>query len=142
MITNKKEEAMEKTWGSKLIAYSVGVNFSHFGLKYDDQKQYAESFGENPETFKVEPRKQAIVDGYHVGNSLLEGIKFIVEVCDDGSLSVQSPKVSEDYMNTLNEKLWLERIIEHAIKHEDMFTGMDGTEDINLIMTDGKYNFE
>jgi hypothetical protein len=36
MITNKKEEAMEKTWGSKLIAYSVGVNFSHFDLKDDD----------------------------------------------------------------------------------------------------------
>ena len=116
-------------------------NYSHFGLKDEDQKEYAEAFGENPETFRIEPRKQATIDGYCVGERLLEGIQFIITVHDDGTLSAETPEDAKLYMDDLNEEKWLKKVVEEA-KTRDMFEGLDGVEDINLIMDDGRYNFE
>ena len=113
-------------------------NFSHFGLKDEDQEMYAEAFGT---TGKIEPRKQAMIDGYSFGDRLLEGVMFIITIQDDGSLSAEVHPNYAAYFNQLNTQMWLERALENAIV-TDMFEGMDGAVDINLVMDDGRYNFE
>jgi len=116
-------------------------NYSHFGIKDEDQVAYAEAMGKDPNTFKVESRKQAKLDGYYIGDRLLEGIDFIFTVNDDGTLSVETPKESQSYMDNLNEEKWLRMALDYA-KSRDFFEGLDGLEDINLVMTNGDYNFE
>ena len=122
--------------------YTTEDNYSHFGVKDEDQVVYAEAMGKiTDHTFKVESRKQAKINGYHVDERLLEGISFIFTVNDDGTLSVETPKSAQDYMDGLNQEKWLKLALGKA-KKIDFFEGLDGLEDINLIMTDGFYNFE
>ena len=121
--------------------YTTEDNYSYFRVKDKDQVGYAEAFGENPETFKVEPRKQAKLDGYSVGERLLEGMHFLLTINDDGRLSVETPQSAKDYMSKLNEERWLKQALDY-VKDNDLFEGLDGLEDINLVMTNGEYNFE
>ena len=110
--------------------YTTETNYSHFGVKDEDQ-----------DNFKVEPRKQAKLDGYRVGERLLEGMHFLLTINDDGTLSVETPQSAKDYMSKLNEERWLKEALDYA-KDNDFFEGLDGLEDINLVMTNGEYNFE
>ena len=110
--------------------YTTEDNYSHFGVKDEDQ-----------DNFKVEPRKQAKLDGYRVGERLLEGMHFLLTINDDGTLSVETPQSAKDYMSKLNEERWLKQALDYA-KDNDFFEGIDGLEDINLVMTNGEYNFE
>lgn len=112
--------------------YTTEDNYSHFGVKDKDQKYF---------NFKVEPRKQAKLDGYSVGERLLEGMHFLLTINDDGRLSVETPQSAKDYMSKLNEERWLEQALDY-VKDNDFFEGLDGLEDINLVMTNGEYNFE
>ena len=41
-------------------------NYSHFGIKDEDQVEYAEAMGKDPNIFKVEPRKQAKLERYNI----------------------------------------------------------------------------
>jgi hypothetical protein len=102
-------------------------DFSYFGLK--------------PEHGNIEPTKQAWFDGYSIGDRLLEGVKFICTVLDDGTLSVEVHERHRSYVSDLNEEKWLTRALDYAMKNH-MFTGMDGKSDLGLITTDGKYSFE
>ena len=110
--------------------YTTENSYSHFGVKDKDQ-----------DNFKVEPRKQAKLDGYSVGDRLLEGMHFLLTINDDGTLSVETPQSAKDYMSKLNEERWLKQALDYA-KDNDFFEGLDGLEDINLVMTNGEYNFE
>lgn len=112
--------------------YTTEDNYSHFGVKDKDQKYFK---------FKVEPRKQAKLDGYSVGERLLEGMHFLLTINDDGRLSVETPQSAKDYMSKLNEERWLKQALDYA-KDNDFFEGLDGLEEINLVMTNGQYNFE
>ncbi len=112
--------------------YTTENNYSYFGVKDKDQKYFK---------FKVEPRKQAKLDGYSVGDRLLEGMHFLLTINDDGTLSVETPQSAKDYMSKLNEERWLKQALDYA-KDNDFFEGLDGLEDINLVMTNGEYNFE
>jgi len=112
--------------------YTTENNYSHFGVKDEDQKYF---------NFKMEPRKQAKLDGYSVGDRLLEGMHFLLTINDDGRLSVETPQSAKDYMSKLNEERWLKKALDYA-KDNDFFEGLDGIEDINLVMTNGQYNFE
>ena len=112
--------------------YTTEDNYSHFGVKDKDQKYFK---------FKVEPRKQAKLDGYSVGERLLEGMHFLLTINDDGRLSVETPQSAKDYMSKLNEERWLKQALDY-VKDNDLFEGLDGLEDINLVMTNGEYNFE
>lgn len=112
--------------------YTTEDNYSHFGVKDKDQKYFK---------FKVEPRKQAKLDGYSVGERLLEGMHFLLTINDDGRLSVETPQSAKDYMSKLNEERWLEQALDY-VKDNDFFEGLDGLEEINLVMTNGQYNFE
>jgi hypothetical protein len=109
--------------------YSTRNDYSHFGLTQEDQDEYGE----------VTDSKQALMDGYSFGDRQLEGVMFIVTVEEDGRLSVQTSPEYADYMSSLNEEMWLEEALDYA-ERNDMFEGLDGTEDIGLIMTNGDYN--
>ena len=106
-------------------------NFSHFGVEEEYQKHYDK---------RIEPRKQAKFDGYSFGDRLLEGVMFIATIQDDGTMSVAVDPRHENYFNQLNTTMWLEKALDFAMRN-DVFEGMDGVEDINLIMTNGKPNF-
>lgn len=112
--------------------YTTENNYSYFGVKDKDQKYF---------NFKIEPRKQAKLDGYSVGDRLLEGMHFLLTINDDGRLSVETPQSAKDYMSKLNEERWLKQALDYA-KDNDFFEGLDGLEDINLVMNNGEYNFE
>ena len=110
--------------------YTKENNYSYFGVKDEDQ-----------DNFRIEPRKQAKLDGYRVGERLLEGMHFLLTINDDGRLSVETPQSAKDYMSKLNEERWLKQALDY-VKDNDLFEGLDGLEDINLVMTNGEYNFE
>ena len=114
--------------------YTTENNYSYFGVKDEDQKYF---------NFKMEPRKQAKLDGYSVGDRLLEGMHFLLTINDDGRLSVEIPQSAKDYISKslINEERWLKKALDYA-KDNDFFEGLDGIEDINLVMTNGEYNFE
>jgi hypothetical protein len=105
------------------------INFSHFGLK------------EKGGNVSIENTNQAKIEGYDFGDRLLEGIKFIVTIEDDTSLSVKVDPRAEGYFGQLNEELWLDKALKHALRH-DVFESMEGSEDIGLIMGNGQYNTE
>ena len=66
---------------------------------------------------------------------------FLLTINDDGRLSVETPQSAKDYMSKLNEERWLKQALDY-VKDNDFFEGLDGLEDINLVMTNGEYNFE
>jgi len=118
--------------------YTTETNYSHFGVKDKDQKYFKLLYSDD---FSVKPRKQAKLDGYSVGERLLEGMHFLLTINDDGTLSVETPQSAKDYMSKLNEERWLKQALDYA-KDNDFFEGLDGLGDINLVMTNGEYNFE
>ena len=63
----------------------------------------------------------ALIDGYHVGDRLLEGLKFEIRIEDDGTFTTQDPKGYEAYLEGLNMPLWRARVVEYA-KKQDLFT--------------------
>lgn len=65
--------------------------------------------------------EMSLLDGYGVGDRLLEGVMFECRQNDDNTFDVAiSPKHAE-YFSKLNEKKWLGEIKE-AAKHQDVFT--------------------
>jgi hypothetical protein len=105
--------------------------FSHFGVpdEYQDENHI------------IEPRKEAMFDGYSFGDRLLEGVMFIATIEDDNTLSVKISPMSEDYFSELNESKWLDKALSFALT-TDFFEGMDGEEDLSLIRLNGKLNYE
>ena len=67
----------------------------------------------------------ALMDGYLVGERLIEGIKFELRIWPDGAdgwfFVATTPKAHRDYMKTLNESLWTARVATRARTH-DLFT--------------------
>jgi len=108
------------------------AHFSHFGVSDEDQGQYPQ---------RVEPANQAKFDGYSFGDRLLEGVMFIATIAEDGTLSVEITPEHAGYFSGLNQELWLEKALNFALGN-DLFEGMNGIEDIGLIMDDGRYNSE
>lgn len=86
--------------------------------------------------------KKAMFDGYHIGEQLLEDVKFLVAIQEDGSLKVEVEESAKEYLSQFNEKQWLDKALNFA-KTYDLFEDFNG-EDIewNLVMEDGKFNFE
>lgn len=106
-------------------------NFSHFGIpeEYQDVNN------------RVENSNQAKFDGYSFGDRMLEGVMFVATIEEDKTLSVAIDPDSADYFSDLNEKKWLKEALNFALTN-DMFEGMDGTEDVSLLRTDGTMNYE
>ena len=94
--------------------YTTENNYSYFGVKDKDQKYF---------NFKIEPRKQAKLYGYRVGDRLLEGMHFLLTINDDGRLSVETPQSAKDYISKslISEERWLKQALDVA---RDMEVGV------------------
>lgn len=55
----------------------------------------------------------AIIDGYAVGDRLLEGVKFILTILSDKVVANVHPD-DADYFKSLNQKKWLKEVREFA----------------------------
>ncbi len=63
--------------------------------------------------------QSCVIDGYSVGDRLLEGVEFHVEI-KDGKLKVSTPMPHDiEYMKDLNEKRWHKAIIEAVMDEAD-----------------------
>ena len=110
------------------------AHFSHFGVKEEYQDEYPK---------RVEPCNQARVDGYFFGDRMLEGVKFIATIQEDGTISVAVDPQHEDYFNQLNTQMWLDKALEHVLKNDAFERMIDGRlYDVGLVMDDGRYNYE
>lgn len=65
--------------------------------------------------------EMALLDGYLVGDRLLEGVMFECRQNDDGTFVIQVEESSKPYFSNLNEKKWLEEVCKKAQKY-DVFT--------------------
>ena len=76
-------------------------------------------------TFKCEgcgqEHEYALLDGYYVGDRLLEGVMFEVRIADDGTFSVAPRAGMEAYLIGLNMPHWIKLMTEYA-KKRDLFT--------------------
>lgn len=54
-----------------------------------------------------------LVDGYDVGDTLLEGVLFEIRE-SKGKLVANTPEDAKGYLAELNEKLWLKRVAKYA----------------------------
>lgn len=79
-------------------------------------------------TFKCEgcgqEHEYALLDGYYVGDRLLEGVMFEVRIADDGTFSATPCAGMEGYLIGLNMPHWIELMTKYA-KKRDLFTCPD-----------------
>lgn len=127
---NEKRKKRKTIKINNMEIISERNDFLHFGLKPEHKGGY-----------EVEETKEAWFDGYGVGERLLEGVKFICTVLDDGRLSVKVSERSQNYMSDLNVDKWLKRALDYALDR-DVFTGSNGEDDISLMTKDGRYSYE
>ena len=73
----------------------------------------------------------ALFDGYPVGDRLLEGVMFIVNIVN-GKLEATIHPDDEGYFSTLNTKLWLKKVTDY-IQDYDVFTHPENGEDVYLV---------
>lgn len=78
------------------------------------------------------------VDGYAVGDRLLEGVDFDVVVAGDPGVSLEIVSLSvsssaQRYFETLNAQYWLDAVRDHLV---DVFDEFVGTPDAAEIMAD------
>ena len=62
----------------------------------------------------------ALLDGYHFGDRILEGVMFEITITDNNTITAKAQKESADYMATLNESKWNNAAVECA-KSYDVF---------------------
>jgi hypothetical protein len=83
---------------------------------------------------------EAFLNGYAVGDRLLEGVMFIVRKNDDGKCRVRLHPDAEPYMQGLNKEMWLERAKIYA-EQTDIFEcpkcAADVVPDDMLVPADG-----
>lgn len=65
---------------------------------------------------------EAIIDGYEIGDKILEGVKFKVRKNDDGSCNVESVDDwdSDPYLIGLNKEYWIDLISKYC-ENQDIF---------------------
>ena len=61
----------------------------------------------------------ALLDGYHFGDRLLEGVMFEIRIADDGTFTA-TPCDSRE-LHGLDAPLWIKRATDYATKR-DLFT--------------------
>jgi hypothetical protein len=84
---------------------------------------------------------EAYIDGYHFGETLLEGVIFRAFI-KGNKLKVELAKKEDiGYFNTLNTKMWLKAALECANEEDDIFAEtLEDAEDgkISLILVKKK----
>jgi len=84
--------------------------------------------------FETEDGQQldtVIFDGYEVGDSILEGVRFIAKIANENLEVTIHPK-DEDYFSTLNTKYWLEKVTD-CIQDEELFLDLKTGENVYLV---------
>ena len=81
--------------------------------------------------------KSAFIDGYPVGDRLLEDVWFKVSVKEDGTLHVEIADSSREYFESFNAKKWLKAMKDFA-ELTDLFYELDegGGEELELLPTE------
>lgn len=108
----------------KVIKNINGIKFNYFGLLDEDQEYPL-----------IEPSKKSTIDGYSIGEKILEDIKFDLTIQEDGSLKVEMPINS--YTKQLDIDMWEEEAVK-VVLTTDCF----GDKDVGLIMENNKYSWE
>lgn len=78
----------------------------------------------------------AWVDGYAVGDRLLEGVMFKITIDEDKKFHAEIDKFAKDYFNDLNEKKWLKAIEKYASSTDIFSENVDGGEDLIVYDTE------
>jgi hypothetical protein len=73
--------------------------------------------------------EKAYLDGYSVGDRLLEGVKFICSQNDDNTFIIEINEEDKPYLSKLNIEYWLDRAKISAEK-QDIFSCINCGDDI------------
>lgn len=80
------------------------------------------------EVCTLSPVDKAYLDGYDVGDRLLEGLKFILKVSESGEdIDVSIGSEDEGFFQGLNEKYWLNKVKKSTLEW-DLFESKEGEE--------------
>lgn len=60
----------------------------------------------------------AFADGYHVGDRLLEGVRFEIRKNSDGTCTAKIAEDSKEYFSDLNQRKWLNKMAKWAEQHD------------------------
>lgn len=71
-----------------------------------------------------ETHDYALLDGYHVGDRLLEGVMFEIRIADDGTFTATPAGGDMAWLSGLDAPMWIGRAAETAAKW-DLFTCPD-----------------
>lgn len=69
---------------------------------------------------------EAYFDGYPVGDRLLEGVAFKCVIHPDKHLTVETAEDARAYMEDLNERRWLEAVLNYVVRKADWFYELPG----------------
>lgn len=75
------------------------------------------------------------IDGYHVGDRLLENVMFFCSIDPKGKIAVQVRSSDSGYFNNLAKKKWLTAIREYAATN-DCFHSTDAGTDDDIVLYD------
>jgi len=76
-------------------------------------------------------KKTAYVDGYHFGERLLEGIKFMLEIQDNKLTCTGVAEQDQEYFSTLNEDKWIDACNEYC-EDVDIIKCIDCNQDVEV----------
>jgi hypothetical protein len=80
---------------------------------------------------------KAYFDGYHVGDRLLEDVWFEAYI-ENNTLKVKpASEEDEDYLDTLNKKMWLDNALAYAEDNDIFADKPHGEKELCLFNDDG-----
>lgn len=68
----------------------------------------------NDDQFIEIPEKVFLIDGYNIGDRLLEGVMFEINF-NEKDIIINVEKESKNYFSNLNEKKWLKEVRKQAL---------------------------
>lgn len=78
-----------------------------------------------------EPQEYVLVDGYNVGDRLLEEVMFQVRVAADKKFTVVIDPTSASYFEKLNKEMWLQKV-QKFVEKRDWAECPNCGEDVDL----------
>lgn len=92
-------------------------------------------------TFKVDVQGNIVeevdavyINGYHVGDRLLEDVMFRIKPTENRKdITVEVVESSADYFNSLNTKKWLKEVKKYAIGYDVFSLSEDGSDDDGVL---------
>ena len=82
------------------------------------------------------------LDGYHVGDTLLEDVKFKITVNEDDTLKAEVHPLSAEYFSKFNEKKWLKAIVDYAEVRDIFDSDPDSEDEYEIIIYDHDKPFD